>query len=211
MVQRHLLFVVPVVSALSAAPALAQIGVIDGQQAVVFHARLNGYHEVPSISTQATGEFEVRLDTPTGALSYTLTYRNLESPAQQAHIHFGQPGVNGGVSVWLCSNLPAPPPGAPAAAPPGTQACPQTTGTITGTVQATDVVGPAAQGIAAGEIAELLSAMNVGATYVNVHSVAYPNGEIRGQIREQSLGDDSGDDTDGIFDNGSLGTGSQTP
>ena len=33
---------------------------------------------------------------------------------QQAHIHFGKVGINGGISAFLCSNLPSPPPGTPA-------------------------------------------------------------------------------------------------
>jgi hypothetical protein len=44
-------------------------------------------------------------------------------------------------------------------------------------------VGPAAQGIAAGEFAELVRAIKAGATYVNVHSSLFPTGEIRGQIK----------------------------
>jgi len=45
------------------------------------------------------------------------------------------------------------------------------------------VIGPTDRGIAAGEFAELVRAMRNGATYVNVHSVTYPAGEIRGNIR----------------------------
>jgi CHRD domain len=93
---------------------------------------------------------------------------------QQAHVHFGQEDVNGGVSVFLCSNL--------AGAPAGVQACPPAPATITGTIAAGDVVGPAEQGIAPGELAELLAAMRAGVTYANVHSDKFPNGEIRGQI-----------------------------
>ena len=85
-----------------------------------------------------------------------------------AHIHFGQRGVNGGVSAFLCGGSGTP--------------CPAS-GTVEGTITAANVVGPAAQGIAPGEFAELLRAMGLGVTYVNVHTTpTYPGGEIRGQI-----------------------------
>ena len=53
---------------------------------------------------------------------------------------------------------------------------------LSGTISAEQVIGPAAQGIAPGELEELLRAMAAGVTYANVHSQAFPGGEIRGQI-----------------------------
>jgi hypothetical protein len=50
----------------------------------------------------------------------------------------------------------------------------------------TDVVGPAMQGITAGQFDELVRAIRAGVTYVNVHSSLYEGGEIRAQ-----LGDDA--------------------
>lgn len=137
-----------------------------------FRAALSGYQEVPALSTQASGKFKARLKD--GVVQWRLSYRDLEAPVQQAHVHFGQPAVNGGVSAFLCSNLP----GAPA----GVQACPAAPATITGTIAAGNVVGPADQGIEPGALDELLAAMRGGVTYANVHSDKFPNGEIRGQI-----------------------------
>jgi hypothetical protein len=150
-------------------------GTSDGK---AFHATLTGYEEVPALSTPASGRFKATLNAAGDALTWRLSYRDVATPVQQAHIHFGQRSVNGGVSAFLCSNLP----GAPA----GTQPCPQTAGKINGTIDAQDVVGPVDQGIAPGELAELVSAMRAGVTYANVHSDAYPNGEIRGQIHTHS-------------------------
>ena len=53
---------------------------------------------------------------------------------------------------------------------------------MTGTLEADDVIGPADQGIAAGEFSELVAAIRAGATYANVHSTKYPGGEIRAQL-----------------------------
>jgi len=137
-----------------------------------FRAALSGYQEVPAVSTQARGEFRARLKD--GVVQWRLSYRDLEGGVQQAHVHFGQPAVNGGVSAFLCSNL--------AGAPAGVQGCPPAPATITGTIEADDVVGPVEQGIEPGALAELLAAMRAGVTYANVHSDKFPNGEMRGQI-----------------------------
>ena len=104
----------------------------------------------------------------------------------QSHIHLGQKDVSGGVSVFFCSNL--------GNGPAGTPPCPQPaageTATVTGTRTATDVIGPAGQGIAAGEFAELVRAMRAGVTYANVHSTKFPSGEIRGQFDRRGDGND---------------------
>lgn len=139
---------------------------------------LTGFEEVPVVSTVAEGEFHARISNDATQIDYELSYSGLEGTVQQAHIHLGQKGVNGGISVWLCGN-----PSPPAIVPPaGTQLCPAPPATITGTLTAANVVGPTAQGIAAGEFAELIRAIREGKTYVNVHSSKFPGGEIRSQI-----------------------------
>jgi len=159
------------------APVLAQ----TPQNNITLEADLNGFQEAPAVSTAAAGTFSAQIDATGNTVAFELSYQALEGNAQEAHIHFGQPEVNGGVSVFLCSNMPNPPPSG-VAGPPGVQACPVSSGTVTGTIQASDVIGPAAQGIAAAEIAKLLEVMRAGMAYVNVHSTKVPNGEIRGQI-----------------------------
>lgn len=143
---------------------------------------LTGFEEVPSVSTVATGTFDARISKDESQIDWELSYSDLEGTVQQAHIHFGQKGVNGGISVWLCGNATAP--GVtPAIVPPaGTQPCPPPPATISGTATAANVVGPANQGIAAGEFAELIRAIRAGKTYANVHSTKFPGGEIRSQL-----------------------------
>jgi hypothetical protein len=56
---------------------------------------------------------------------------------------------------------------------------------VTGTITTPNVIGPAGQGIAAGEFAELVDAIRAGVTYANVHTLPqFGGGEIRGQIRK---------------------------
>ena len=142
--------------------------------ATSFKASLNGYEEVPAVSTLASGSFRAQLDERAATLRWRLSYRDLEAPVQQAHIHFGQFAVNGGISVFLCSNL--------AGAPADVQRCPPAPATISGTATAASVVGPARQGIGPGALGELVAAMRAGVTYANVHTDAFPDGEMRGQI-----------------------------
>lgn len=142
----------------------------------VFKVELVSYQEVPALSTGGSGEFRARISNDDSEIQYELTYDGLTDSPTQAHIHFGQKYVNGSISTFLCSNL--------GNGPAGTQACPAQPGVITGTITAANVIGPTGQGIAAGELAELISAIRAGAAYVNVHTVAFPGGEIRSQLGE---------------------------
>jgi len=152
---------------LAAGAALA-----DGPR--LLRADLKGFEEVPVNSTAASGHLRLQIFPDNNTIHYELTYSGLEADATQSHIHFGQMSVNGGISVFLCSNL--------GNGPTGTQACPARGGTISGMITPASVVGPAVQGIAVGEFAALLEALRSDVTYVNVHSTMFPGGEIRGQI-----------------------------
>jgi len=138
---------------------------------------LTGYQENPDVSTAATGSFTATIDDDAQTITYELSYSGIEGGTVSAsHIHFGKRAVNGGVSAFLCSGGDKP-------------ACPATAGTVTGVIDAADVIGPAGQGIGAGEFDELVAAMRAGHTYVNVHSTgadpAWPGGEIRAQINDR--------------------------
>ena len=137
---------------------------------------LSGYEETPSaVSTTGIGTFNARIANDESRIEWQLTYADLEGAVQQAHIHFGQRGVSGGISVFLCTNL--------GNGPAGTPACPAFPATVEGTLTADDVVGPASQGIAPGEFGELRRAIRNGFAYVNIHSDTYAGGEARGQLR----------------------------
>jgi hypothetical protein len=147
--------------------AVVAVAGADGDNRNV-HARLKGFEEVPSVSTVASGKFQAKLNRSEQRVDYTLSYQDLEAPVLFSHIHLGQKDANGGVSVFLCGGGAAP-------------QCPQS-GTVEDSFGPADVIGPANQGIAAGEFDELLRAIRAGVTYANVHSQKFPGGEIRGQI-----------------------------
>lgn len=136
-------------------------------------AEMSGYQEVPAISTAGSGEFRGKISNDETSIDYELSYGNLRAPAFAGHIHLGQRGVNGGVSIFLCGGPTTPP-------------CPPAGGTVTGTLTAAGVIGPSGQGIAPGEFDELVRAIRAGATYANVHTALHPGGEVRGQIRASS-------------------------
>jgi len=139
-------------------------------------ASLTGYEEVPAISTRASGTFTGSLNFDENAIEFTISWnQKLTSTVTQAHLHFAQPGVNGAIVVFLCSNL--------GNGPVGTPACPTGAGEVSGTIEAADVTaGAAAQGIDATQFNKLLRALKAGAVYANVHTTDFPSGEIRGQV-----------------------------
>jgi hypothetical protein len=159
--------------------------VVFAQGFKVIMEALTGYEEVPAVSTVGNGQFRARISNDESSIQWELTYAALEGAVQQSHIHLGQAGVNGGISVFLCTNL--------GNGPVGIQPCPAPPTTISGTITASEVSpnisatgGARTQGIDTGEIAELIRAMRAGATYVNVHTTKWPGGEIRRQINGNS-------------------------
>jgi hypothetical protein len=151
---------------------LSLTGATADQGSGKFSASMSGFNEVPPILTDGTGSFHatVRGDT----LTYTETFSNLTSPVTQSHIHFAQRAVNGGIFLFLCSNL--------GNGPAGTPACPATGGTVSRTVSAAEILPVLTQNIPAGSFNSALRILHSKDAYVNVHTVNFPAGEIRGQL-----------------------------
>ena len=168
--------------------AVATLGVRADDDKTTFQlsATLIGNNETPSIATAGKGHLRATLDTAAQQITFKLTYSDLEGeqgkPPLFAHIHFGQPGVSGGVMVFFCGGGGKPP-------------CPSSSGgpvTITGTITPDGcpplpscVVGPAAQGInpSPDEFDDVVAAILSGTSYANIHTTKYPAGEIRGQVK----------------------------
>jgi CHRD domain len=157
------------------AVALANLG--RGEPRNVFKANLNGYNEVVggpgassigSVSTTGHGRLRVRIFDD--HIHYVLDYSDMSGGTVTAsHLHFAQQHVGGGVSAFLCGGGDKP-------------ACTTPSGHFEADIDAADVIGPADQGIAAGELNELKAAIRAGAVYANVHASSFPEGEIRGQL-----------------------------
>jgi hypothetical protein len=145
-------------------------------------ANADGYHEIlPNAGSPGTeagaintnGQATLRTTLTSDAIEFRFEFSGLTSNLVQAHYHFAQPHVSGGIMVFLCG-----PAGSPAK-----QTCPNDThGVVSGTLHATDVIGPVPQNIAAGDLASVERAIHNGAAYLNLHTPNFPAGEIRGQI-----------------------------
>jgi hypothetical protein len=134
---------------------------------------MTGYEENNDVSTTGTGSFTAHLANDGESLTYELSYSGLEGNVLQAHVHFGKRALNAGISFFLCTNLNAA----------TDDDCPQS-GTVTGEIDAADVIGPLAQGIEPGAFGEIVAAMRAGHAYANVHTSKWPGGEIRAQIND---------------------------
>jgi hypothetical protein len=149
-----------------------------------FRAFITGFNEVGALNaetgailTNGTGTLDLKLDRNSQTLTFTLKFENLSSAVTQSHIHFGKVHTPGGVMVFFCSNL--------ASAPAGTQACPANGGTVTGTLTAANLLAVPGQNVPAGDFTAIVDALLTDSAYVNVHTVNFPAGEIRGQLTRE--------------------------
>jgi hypothetical protein len=132
---------------------------------VRFFARLTGGQDVPPVNTDAFGSASFVFNDDFTRLRFKLVVNDLDE-FTVSHIHLGMRGQNGPVVIFLFG--------------PVTRGISVNTGVVTGTITEDDLVGPL-QGMS---LFELAKQMNAGNTYVNAHTERYPDGEIRGQIRQ---------------------------
>jgi hypothetical protein len=134
-----------------------------------FMAIMSADQEVAAtpVVSDGTGVAIFQLSADGQSLSYKLNASNLNAPVTMSHIHMAPGGANGGVVVWLFPSSPPPSPGV------------ESNGRLAeGTITAADL-----RGSLAGKWDLFVTKLNDGGLYVNVHTTAYPGGEIRGQIR----------------------------
>lgn len=145
----------------------ALIGVPALGVGATYSAELSGAKEVPPVMTPAMGEATFMLSPDGTVLTYKLTVSNLTN-VTAAHIHLAPAGVNGPIVVGLFGgSIP---------------------GLFTGVLAEGTITSANLGGSLAGmPLSALITQMNAGNTYVNVHTMANPGGEMRGQIELQVL------------------------
>jgi len=151
----------------------------DKNKGQEFSARLSGSEEVPPVVTDTTGKAEIVFNADQTKLEFELSVRK-GVRVTQSHIHCAPKGVNGPIVVFLAGfhnrgwdvdgrwvqNATAT--DANVIPPPAGSTCP----------------------VPLNNLSDLMAAIRGGNAYVNVHSVAHPGGEARGQLH----GDDEDDD-----------------
>ena len=161
-------------------PLLARHNDGHGRPERDFRAELRGRNEVPLTLSAGRGSLSLTVNDTDTSVHFVLEYSGLQTAVGAAHIHVGQPNVNGGVTVFFCGGG-------------GRPACPQQQGTVEGDFTANDVIGLTAQQLEVNNLAKVLAAIRAGKTYANVHTMTSPGGEIRGQIHDDDKDKDKKD------------------
>ena len=124
---------------------------------------------IATIDSMGQGQAIFMLDKDGTSVIFRLNVANIDN-VSMAHIHVSTvAGGDGPPVVWLYPS-----------APPAMLIPDRFQGTLAkGTFTAASFIGP----LAGMPMSALLMAVNEGRAYVNVHTTAYPGGEIRGQIK----------------------------
>jgi hypothetical protein len=133
-------------------------GQIEELPDTAFHADLNGTQENPPTDSTATGTAYFLYHQEASSIDFQLDAPDIKN-STMAHIHEGQPNENGSVVALLF----------------GATSPVNGINDATGTLTQNDL-----QDI---ELANVVYLMLTGNAYVNVHTTAHPDGEIRGQIQ----------------------------
>jgi hypothetical protein len=155
--KRLLILVVLVVIGL----LLLSVALVQSGENRNFRAHLSGSNEVPAVNTQAQGHAIFQLSKDGSSLHYKLIVANIDD-VFAAHIHCAPAGQNGPIGVTLFGGAVV---------------------TINGILAEDDITAPN-EGNACGwdDLEDVVSAIQSGGAYVNVHTNANPGGEIRGQV-----------------------------
>jgi hypothetical protein len=148
-------------AALFATAALLPSCSSDDDDDESFVAVMTGNEEVPPVASTGNGLATFDIEDGNSQIDYEIAVDNVFN-VLFAHIHVGDPGVNGPIIFNLA-----------------TAPFEKTSGTLT----PADLAPAPAMGIS--NFADALAAIRDGRTYANVHTTQHPGGEVRGQIIER--------------------------
>ena len=127
-----------------------------------FTAKLSGKEEVPPNDSPSTGFAWVKITDD--KIGYEVNVTDMDK-VNAAHIHLAEAGKNGPVVLTLFKGGP--------------------TEQVNGTVGEANVTASNLEGPMKGKnVTDLVTAIKNGTTYVNVHTTDFPDGEIRGQLKD---------------------------
>lgn len=132
---------------------------VPGGSTTLKAVMLSGRQEVPPVGSSASGNATLQIDPGRMFVTVTVEFSGLTNPTE-AHIHLGEVGVDGPILFPLASG-------------------PYTSPLVV-TLSQADLAILAPQGSLT--FSDAVDAILEGRTYVNLHTAAFPDGEIRGQV-----------------------------
>ncbi len=170
------LSVVPTLLVIALATATALMLPVPADVPITFVGNLAGANEVPPVASPGTGLATVVLDPTAQTMQINATFSGLTSNDVAAHIHCCAPlGTNAGVATTVPAF-----PGFPLGVTSGSYS------SVVFDLTQPTIYNPAFVTLEGGTIplaeAALIAGIQNGTTYLNIHTVNFPGGEIRGQL-----------------------------
>ncbi|RMF20306.1 MAG: CHRD domain-containing protein [Cyanobacteria bacterium J083] len=142
------------------------------QAATIFQATLEGSQEVPPVTTSASGSALLSLDKTTNLFDIQIDVTGISvtellgvgANSSPLHIHLAPAGSNGNIIVDL-----------------GFLGTPVPTSTGFSFTLPNTLFG-GTQGNLTSDVATNVASLLAGDTYINIHTNAFPSGELRGQL-----------------------------
>ncbi len=132
---------------------------VDFGDNVRFSASLSPDQEVQSDPVDSAGTGGANLiSKDADRLLVNIRFNNTTGPITAAHLHLAPAGSNGAIVANLSDAI--------------------TAGNVNQTIDAGDLIGP----LVGNDLLALLNELAAGNIYINLHSDAFPGGELRGQI-----------------------------